>query len=133
MITISSYYLCGRGVDCAHHFPCLSYEATKRGQVAMAARVRRGSMPASCGSSTIYRWRDHGYPVKTLPLLLNISCPIPTKSLFYMVRHLADWVAPFPAVSIPLFLSSNSSTLLLHLPPHLLLRARELGCYTHRN
>ena len=52
----------------------------------------------------------------------NLSCQIPTQPLLHMVQHVADWVAPFPGVSIPLLLSTNSSIFPLLLPPLLLSR-----------
>ena len=58
-----------RGVEFTHRFPCVSYEATERGQVPMAAPVRRGTTPSFCGIFTVYSWRHRGDAVKTLPLL----------------------------------------------------------------
>ena len=42
-----------RGVECTRRFPCVSYEATKRGQVPLAARVRCRTTPVSCVTSTV--------------------------------------------------------------------------------
>ena len=88
----------GQGVEWAHRFPCASYEATKRGQVPMAARVWRRTTSASYITSTAYRWRNRGSPFKTLPIFSYLSCTIssPLNPILCMVRHLADWVAPLP-------------------------------------
>ena len=40
-----------------------------------------------------------------MPPFSNLSCPIPTQPLLHMVQQVADWVAPFPVVSIPLSFS----------------------------
>ena len=120
----------------------------------MVMRVRRGTTPFSCGTSTVQRWRNRGSPVKTLPLFPNLSCPIPSSlnPLFPMLRHLADWVAPFhrsrnsyslplkflhtPSSPPPLLLPTctidrgnhhHSSKNPLHLPLSFSLRARELA------
>ena len=50
--------LVGEGVECAHCFPCVSYETTKRGLVPMAAHVRRGTTPASCVTSSLVHNTD---------------------------------------------------------------------------
>ena len=50
-IIFSTYiYPCSRGVECGHRFssPYRTNEVTERRQVPMAARVRRGTTPASC-------------------------------------------------------------------------------------
>jgi len=100
---------CGRGFQCTH-------EVSKRGLVPMIARARRGITPDSCGNSTVYRWRDRGSPVKTLPLFSNLLCPISSLliQLFYVMRHIADWITPFHrsrhSFSLPLkFLHTPSS------------------------
>ena len=100
---------CGRGVEYTDRFP--------------ACRMRR--LKECPNGSTNTAW-DYvvllcklyrpGCRSKTLPLFSNLSYPIPIHPLLHMVQHVANWVALFPGVSVPLLLPSNSSILLLHLP-----------------
>ena len=97
----------------AVRFPCVSYEMTKRRQVPIAARVQRGTTPASCGTSTVKRWRDLGSQNAVF-----IFKPLVINPLFHMVQHLVNWVTPFPRSQHPLssslkFLQTPSSPLFL--------------------
>ena len=110
---------------CAIHPPFSLWvdEATRRGQGPMAARVRRMMTSASCGTSILQHsagktagCRSKGATISE-PLVPN---PLSLNSFFRMVRHLADWVAPFPHIQHssppPLkFLYTPSS------PPHFLI------------
>ena len=70
--------------------------------VSMAARLQRGTTPASCVTS-----------VGTLTPFSNLSFLTSTQSLLYMVQHVADWVAPFPRSQH----SSLPPLKILHTPP----------------
>ena len=100
-------------------FPACRIEATKRGQVQMTARVRRGTTPVSCGISTVQLRRAHGSPVQTSRTrFLFHSTP------FFMWCYIlltGPGSQNPPIDSIPLLLlPSNSSILPLYLPPLLL-------------
>ena len=105
------------GVEYNHCFPCVSYEATKRGQVPMAARVRHGITPTSSVTSTIQHWRDCGSPVKTLPLFSRQQ-QSPPHSIPFLIwcDILLTQSYHLPVVSTTLLLPSISSILPLYLP-----------------
>lgn len=92
----------------------MSYEATKKGRVPIAARVRRGTTPASCITSRVQRWRHCGSQPNNAtipkPLVHNL---FPTQPPFYMVRHFTYWVAPFPSSFLQIPPYSAPSPLLL--------------------
>ena len=64
----------------------------------MTTRLRRGTIPTSCITSTptVYRLKRRGCWLKTLPLFSKLSCPILTQPTLPMVQHVAGRIAPFP-------------------------------------
>ena len=122
----------GQGVERVHRFPYASYEATKRGQVLMAARAWRGTTSASpsCITSAVYRWIDSGSPIKTLPLFSYLSCTLstPLNPILYMMRWLGHTIALPRSQHLPSLSSSHCLTF-LHIPssppPFLYVRERE--------
>ena len=60
----------------------------------MAARLQRGTTPASCVTST-------RIPVKTLPTFSNLSCPFTLNPFCTWCNMLLTWVDYSPVVSIP--------------------------------
>ena len=61
----------------------------------MAARLRRGTAPAFCTAST-------GMPAQNAATNLKPLVPNTQSPSLHMVQYVADWVAKFPVVSIPL-------------------------------
>ena len=106
----------------AHRIPACRLKWCPDGSATISVRLRRHPM-----------YLLPGCRCKTLPTFSNLSCQIPTQPLLHMVQDIADWVAPFPIVSIPLLLPSNSSTFLFHLPRLLLsyMCTRVKGTYHH--
>ena len=108
-------YPCGRRVEFTHRFPCMSYEATKRGPVLIAACVivycvRHGTTPASCWTSTVYgetaeirSKRCLHFQTYRAQSLLN--------PIFIWCDVLLNGSHHSSVVSIPLLLPSSSSTL----------------------
>ena len=98
-------------------FPCVSNEATIR--VSRWQRVyKRGTMPASCVSST-------GMPALNAANILKPLVPNAHSTIF---THVADWVAPFPCIRH----SPPTPHKLFYIPPSsppsfFPLCARELG------
>ena len=113
-------------VEYTHSIPCVSYEAAKRGQVLMTARVRRGTTPASCGSSTLHlsEVRSKHCHYSQTPRAQSPPHSIP---FFISCAILLTGLHQSPEVSTILLRPSNFSTL----PPLLLPRCTRVKRKPH--